>query len=156
MIESGTLILAIIAASLAGIIIGAALHKQFGNTGARSRELARELETMKEKNAEYQQGVADHFSKTATLLNDLTLQYRDIHQHLAQGAESLCNDDEGNSLLSGIPIELNLDSKPALTNNEESQVEPPRDYAPKEEPSQTGVLSEEFGLEKVRTTESTS
>ena len=114
MIETGTAILYAIAASLAGVVLGAFLHKQFGNTGSKARELNQQLEEAREKNERYQHNVADHFSKTATLLNDLTLQYRDIHQHLANGADELCKDDKGESLLTGLPIELSINAAPSI------------------------------------------
>jgi len=38
----------------------------------------------------YQQEVAGHFSQTSDLLKEMTLQYRNIYEHLAQGAEALC------------------------------------------------------------------
>lgn len=149
MVENDILIISIIAAGLVGIVLGAVLHKQFGNSGSKNRELKQQLDSALEKNETYQQNVADHFSKTATLLNDLTLQYRDIHQHLASGADALCTDEEGQSRLSGVPIELNLSNEPRLEEPLGDNIKPPLDYAPKEETSQTGVLSEEFGLEKV-------
>jgi uncharacterized membrane-anchored protein YhcB (DUF1043 family) len=42
--------------------------------------------------AGYQQEVAGHFQQTSELLKEMTLQYRNIYQHLAQGAEALCPD----------------------------------------------------------------
>ena len=158
MIETGTAILYAIAASLAGVVLGAFLHKQFGNTGSKARELNQQLEEAREKNERYQHNVADHFSKTATLLNDLTLQYRDIHQHLANGADELCKDDKGESLLTGLPIELNINAAPGIEKPSASgeSIQAPLDYAPKEETNKTGVLSEEFGLEKVSNDSSSS
>ncbi len=151
MIETGTAILYVVAASLSGVVLGAFLHKQFGNAGSKARDLSQKLEEARENNERYQRNVADHFSKTATLLNDLTLQYRDIHQHLASGADELCKDESGESLLTGLPIELSINAAPGLESSAASnaEVQPPLDYAPKEETNQTGVLSEEFGLEKV-------
>ncbi len=151
MVETGTLILAIIASGLIGIVAGAALHKQFGHSGSQTRRLSAELEEAQEKGEKYRQEVADHFSETAGLLNNLTQQYRDIHQHLASGADELCRNDDGQSLLTGVPIELDMPARNAATEdlpNPHAQ-QPPLDYAPKDDASSTGVLSEEFGLDKI-------
>ena len=38
----------------------------------------------------YRQEVVDHFSGTSELLRGLTLQYRNVYDHLADGAKLLC------------------------------------------------------------------
>jgi uncharacterized membrane-anchored protein YhcB (DUF1043 family) len=55
----------------------------------------------------YRKRVADHFSETSERLHDLTLQYRAVYEHLAQGATELC--PEGFSKLEG---GLGLDALP--------------------------------------------
>ena len=76
------------------------------------------------------------------MLNDLTEKYKDIHQHLALGADQLCRDEHGQSLL--------LDS--VLTGDAPSASEPlqaPLDYAPKSDAANSGTLSEDYDLEKI-------
>jgi len=150
MAESGTLIITLLAVGFIGILIGAALHKQFSSEGSKSRKLSEALEQEREKNQQYQARVASHFSETAGLLNNLTQQYRDVHQHLALGAEDLCRDDGGQSLLTGVPIELEIAANNNHVENlsDDNTPQPPLDYAPKGETGNTGVLSEEFGLDK--------
>ncbi len=41
----------------------------------------------------YRDEVSDHFAGTSELLRELTLQYRAVYDHLAQGAALLCPDD---------------------------------------------------------------
>jgi hypothetical protein len=41
----------------------------------------------------YRDDVSDHFTGTSELLRELTLQYRAVYDHLAQGAALLCPDD---------------------------------------------------------------
>jgi outer membrane murein-binding lipoprotein Lpp len=41
----------------------------------------------------YRDDVNDHFAGTSELLRELTLQYRAVYDHLAQGAALLCPDD---------------------------------------------------------------
>ncbi len=71
-----------------GIIIGAAISKIFNRSGKTS-ELQKNLEETKEQFENYQQEVGAHFQTTADLVNKLTESYREVHQHLSQGAQTL-------------------------------------------------------------------
>ena len=42
--------------------------------------------------ADYRENVEDHFSGTGELLRDLTKQYRQVFEHVSQGATLLCPD----------------------------------------------------------------
>jgi hypothetical protein len=56
-------------------------------------ELARtetDLATARGESEKYKARVADHFAETSHRLHDLTLQYRAVYDHLAQGANELC------------------------------------------------------------------
>ena len=78
------------------------------------------------------------------MLSNLAESYRDVHNHLANGASALCEDDAG-TILRRLPE----NSMAELTDAPDlSAVQPPRDYAPKGSPYATGVLNEEFGLDK--------
>jgi uncharacterized membrane-anchored protein YhcB (DUF1043 family) len=75
--------------------------------------------------AGYQQEVAGHFSQTSELLKEMTLQYRNIYEHLAQGAEALC--PEGSrSIESHAPI----DALPDAGRNGDGASGSARDRAP--------------------------
>jgi hypothetical protein len=74
-----------------GIIMGVGLTllaKQFysGADGKRIKEL-------EELNAQYQQQVDGHFTKSSVLLKGLTEQYRELYRHMAAGAGELCSDE---------------------------------------------------------------
>ncbi len=69
---------------------------------------------------DYQGRVTDHFTETSRKLHELTLQYRAVYDHLAEGANQLCPD--GFEKLEG---GLGLDSLP-----EESLTRPADDLAP--------------------------
>ncbi len=81
-------------AFLAGI--GLAVFGARQNT-ARLRQTEHELATTREELEQYRKRVAEHFDGTSRLLHDLTLQYRAVYEHLAEGAQSLCPD--GSNLL---------------------------------------------------------
>jgi len=97
---------------------------------------------MQDKKA-YEDEVVEHFTETARLLNNLTETYRDVHNHLAQGAANLCQGD------GPVSLEL-LESRrdPSEIPAHLAHIQPPLDYAPKHSPDEKGMLNEEFGLER--------
>jgi len=106
------------AAALAGLLVGFALARASGRDRRRIEELEvrvaeregqigqleagraelearlggaeQERDAALDQLADYQGQVVDHFSQTSELLKEMTLHYRTIYQHLAQGAEALC------------------------------------------------------------------
>ena len=87
---------------------------------------------------------------TAKLLHSMAESYRDVHNHLANGASTLCK-DSSSDILRRIPDGSLLD----LTEAPEIEaVQPPLDYAPKNSRFETGMLNEEFGLDKAPAEES--
>ena len=80
------------------------------------------------------------------MLNNLAESYRDVHNHLAKGASALCADETG-SIMKPIP-DASLSQITSATEPAPAAVKPPLDYAPKGSPYATGVLNEEFGLDR--------
>lgn len=76
--------------------------------------------------------------ESAHLLRQFNDAYRDVNQHLARGANRLCNDEDWMAELA------EQTSRKRLEEVSEDGAEPPRDYAPKT----SGTLSEDFGLKK--------
>lgn len=143
----------------AGALIGYLLGRSGENSG--QQKLVDQLNEAQQELSEYKEQVNGHFEKTADLVNNLTESYREVHQHLAQGSESLCKGEHS-------PAQLNNDTQPKIAELAESEqeeqiptvtdevaaapeeqevIEPPRDYAPKS-PDEEGTLSEKFGLKK--------
>lgn len=58
----------------------------------RTLELEQQLESTQNKLTEYQSDVNRHFLKTSLLFNKLTDNYREVYDHLATGAQKLCNE----------------------------------------------------------------
>lgn len=106
------------------------------------RELEERLRASRQELAQYQQDVAHHFAETSQLVNKLTQSYREVHEHLAQGAMELTSAEIGQQMLAAGEAPSGQEEDRTLT---EVPFEPPRDWAPKT-PGQTGTLSEEFGL----------
>ena len=75
--------------------------------------------------------------------------YRDVHNHLATGAQELCKDSfDGRPILASLP-----GADDAQNNGQQLPTHPPLDYAPKSTPYERGTLNEEYGLEKEASTE---
>lgn len=58
----------------------------------RTLELEQQLDSAQNKLTEYQSDVNRHFLKTSLLFNKLTDDYREVYEHLATGAQKLCNE----------------------------------------------------------------
>ena len=147
MFDLGFLIFISFITALVGFVIGIGLHRSVGSDATKVRELNKALAEAEEKNNQYQQHVAQHFSQTAVMLNELTEKYKDVHHHLAAGADQLCRDHEGNSLLSHQHQTEASIASPRKADAEPLQ--PPLDYAPKTDTDKVGTLAEDYGLEKI-------
>jgi len=79
----------LIAAS-AGALVGLLIGRRNGRERLRCQELEAELAGVREGAAHYREDVATHFAKTSELVRGLTLQYRAVYDHLADGARTLC------------------------------------------------------------------
>lgn len=127
-----------------GIVLGLLIARSSSN--ARSKEsLIEELNDAHRELENYKIDVAGHFAQTATLVNKLTDNYREVHQHLSESANKLCDDDS--DLLASLehkPAETEVDAE----TPKQDPVEPPRDYAPKADPEAEGTLSEQYGLQQ--------
>lgn len=90
----------------------------------------------------YQRDVAEHFSQTSQLVNNLTNAYREVHEHLANGALKLATPAISREILDSANNNLNSETKAYIS---EQRIEPPRDWAPKV-PGTKGTLSEDYDL----------
>ncbi|MDS1309417.1 YhcB family protein [Marinobacter xiaoshiensis] len=132
------LILAAIAALIVGIVIGAIFGRSGQGSTLRQRRAEQQTEEVRNEYTRYQAQVNEHFMESAHLLRRFNDAYRDVNQHMARGANRLCNDEEWMAELA------EETSRKRLEEVSEDGAEPPRDYAPKT----SGTLSEDFGLKK--------
>lgn len=146
---------ALFIASLLGFSVGSAFGAfflaRFTSNTKNTDELEKHLHEKQDEIKNYQQEVREHFTETAGLLRGLAENYRDVHNHLAQGAEALCPDPSAASLIKKLPdvSSVELSSVP-------DDVRAPLDYAPKATPFDKSVLGEDYKLEKVSLNESVS
>ncbi len=82
-----------------GALLGWLFGRRSGEHAARVRALQRELESAREEHGRYRAQVGEHFGRTSDLLRRMTLQYRAVYDHLAEGARSFSPD--GSSALAG-------------------------------------------------------
>ncbi len=118
------------------------------NAAQRQRRVESQLEQLRTEYTHYQAEVAEHFNRTAELLGELNARYHDMFNHLARGAERLCNDPDFKRVASNAPSPVDVSgiSPDELEEDEDTDVAPPLDYAPKRAPDEAGMLSEKFGL----------
>ena len=135
-------------AFLAGILCGALVFHLLSGSKTRNGKLEGQLEDLQNEFREYQDRVGDHFTTTAHLINKLTDTYKDVHEHMANGADVLCEDEDVRNRLS----DSLLGSNALLSGNTSKRrgtrpapVEQPKDYAPKINSNEKGALSEDFG-----------
>ena len=122
----------------------------FGRLGSgdqrRNRQMERDLQDTRAQLRDYQHEVATHFARTAQLIDELTESYRQVHNHIAEGANTLVEQRPGKPLMKTIP---SMEQIEAISEQPETgEVSPPLDYAPRDATNHRGVLDESFGLDK--------
>lgn len=139
---------------LLGGLVGFMVSKA-RNSDTRVQELEEHLKSLQGKYERYQEEVTQHFSTSAHLINNLTNSYREAHEHLVRGAQTLCADSkrfgDSNPANAFLSLEAPRDpysrQNPAVLNDDAylASIEPPRDYAPKSA-ADKGTLDENFGF----------
>ena len=134
-----------IACLVVGVVIGVVFSSRLNSSASRVLELENQIRDIKDNHLTYKDNVSEHFSLTADLVQHMTESYRDVYQHLASGAQDLCSNEVASKLLPA-------GSDAVFDSNEDSEttsgLNPPKDSAAKQYPSQKGALSEEFGINK--------
>ncbi|HEY9034160.1 MAG TPA: DUF1043 family protein [Pseudomonadales bacterium] len=130
---------------LLGSAVGALLFVRLSPELRKNRDIQKHLYDKQDELKNYQLEVTQHFAETARLLKQMAESYRDVHNHLAAGAEKLGKDSHGQPVLKKLP---EIDE---ITDRSEdaAPLTPPLDYAPKSSPYDRSTLNEEYGLEKV-------
>ena len=126
-----------------GVVVGAcgfwliASRNKGGAIGSKKqiRDLTEKLEIQ-------QQQIDAHFVTTADLVNKLTLTYKEVYDHLSQGAQTLCDVDAATQVLDARKNVAKLIASDDARDVNPDPSGPAKDYAP----DTTGTLSEEYGL----------
>lgn len=140
-----------------GIAIGYFLAGRVKNNPSKIVELEQQIQDLQRSNSRYRDEVSEHFSTTAELVQQMTDSYKDVYQHLASGAQDLCSGEVASKLLPasseavfGIAQSENNDED---SDDGDGEIQAPKDYAPRQNASQSGALAEDFGLEKIKETD---
>jgi uncharacterized membrane-anchored protein YhcB (DUF1043 family) len=109
--------IALALAGAAGLGIGLALGRRSSrDLREHAHDLEERLQIAEEDMARYRTQVSDHFGETSRLLRELTLQYRSVYEHLAEGARTLCPD--GTEMLAPSLAEAALPAEAAAADAE--------------------------------------
>jgi len=76
---------------LLGIILGAIATRLVLPSRRQLRRLASELESLRAEHAAYRANVTQHFETTSDLVANMTASYKAVYDHLAAGAQNLCD-----------------------------------------------------------------
>ena len=68
--------------------------------------LQEELSELRERFADYRDQVSRHFMRTSELVQEMTHSYRAVYEHLATGAQELCEEDAETPILDAQDKEL--------------------------------------------------
>jgi len=128
-----------------GIIVGAVFHRSVQGEASKNKRLEQKLAELQERHSKYQADVSEHFMKTAQAVQSFNKSYRDVHTQLAKGASRLCNDEQADDFIS-LSFSEAASSKRTIDIDIASHA-PPMDYAPKEDKTEAGTLSESFGIQ---------
>lgn len=129
---------------IAGLALGALIHRLTSSETAKNRRLVQQLDQLQAEHERYQADVSEHFEKSAELFGRINSTYRDLITHMAASSERLAENVEFKRNLNLAPP--SRQSSTMDIDELEDIVEPPRDYAPKSKPEEKGTLAEDFGL----------
>jgi len=132
---------------LAGLAAGWLLRRRFDPAEQRQRDLERRLHESEVALEDYKLRVTTHFRGTAECVNRLTENYRELHQHLSEGALELC-DTRQPGVAPPLLTSLGGPGYRSAGSAAPASVSPPLDYAPRISPEQPGILNERYDLER--------
>jgi len=134
-----------------GIGAGIYIHRSKYSDDSQTDKLKDEMQSLEQEFEQYKSSVSDHFSKTSTLVNELTENYVKVYQHLSEGSKSLADTDQ-------LPLALGQDEQQLTSvinrieesgdsRQQDDGMEAPKDYAPKPDTADAeGTLSEAFSI----------
>lgn len=104
-----------------GIALGAFLWRKFGPQSQHSRELEEKLKEAEQRLSQYQSEVAEHFLETSRRINELTRNYKEVHEYLASSAMRLTTPSLGKEIK--VAGEISWPDESAATQDEQELVQ---------------------------------
>jgi len=123
---------------LIGVVIGLGIGFAISILFDKSKEGgdAAKVKKMEADHGAYRKQVDDHFVNTAVLFKGLTEQYRDVYQHISQGAGDLCSEEAK-------ALQTDLVETALLVQPLDDAIEEPSDFV---EPPMNTNAAEKEGL----------
>jgi uncharacterized membrane-anchored protein YhcB (DUF1043 family) len=134
MVEPQTLWMAAAGSLVLGILVGVLIARAGSRReAARAQHLEEQLRASEAEHTRYRGQVSEHFGETSRRLRDLTLQYKSVYEHLADGARTLCPEGSIEIAPSLAEAALPIAAGGALPDEPDSQLdlelEPPDRWA---------------------------
>lgn len=110
--------------------------------GRRAKALQAELTELKQSHETYREEVSGHFQKSSELFADMTHSYKAVYDHLAGGAQSLCDaPDPGTAVAFRASRLIEIDDKgePVARPRPEAEAEAPESAKAAAAESASGV-----------------
>ena len=133
-----------LAVLLLGLGIGFILGRNNNTHPPQQQNLQQQLMETQTQLTTYKEQVNEHFANTATLINSLSENYRQIHQHLANGAHLLCDDPD---IAHASNASVSQDIPENFDEQQPAMITAPMDYAPRKTANYTNTLAEDYGLQ---------
>jgi uncharacterized membrane-anchored protein YhcB (DUF1043 family) len=73
-----------------GLVLGSISTYLFLGRYSHTAKLRKELSELRERFSDYRDQVSHHFMRTSELIQEMTQSYRAVYEHLASGAQELC------------------------------------------------------------------
>lgn len=108
-----------------GMGLGALLWRKLGPHSRQSRELETKLREAEQRLSSYQGEVAEHFLETSRRINELTRNYKEVHEYLASSAIKLTTPSLGREIQVAGEITWPEDQAPGDEAQLENDSEPP-------------------------------
>ena len=125
----------IVLGAIALVAAGAALG--FWLAHVRMRGEAARADEVREQFDDYRREVTQHFGRTAEHFKAIGREYRELYEHMASGADSLCDRE-------AVDVKLSFAPKAILESIAEDQSpQPPRDFEQADRPADGAPVSSE-------------
>lgn len=112
MVSTATVVIIALLSLALGTIAGGLLWRAFGHGDEGKQALEKRLEEAERRLRDYQSEVTEHFVETSRRVNDLTRNYKDVHEYLASSAVKLTTPSLGRELRAAAQISRSDEEAP--------------------------------------------
>lgn len=128
MVSTASVIVIALLSLALGAIAGGLLWRTFGPGDKGKQDLEKRLADAERRLSDYQSEVSEHFVETSRRVNELTRNYKDVHEYLASSAVKLTTPSLGRELRAAAQIswsrEEELEDEQAADENTAENEQP--------------------------------